>query len=122
MAPQADAEPPILEPGASTPIQVSTEPCETESDAGCRRKSDEVVEFTVVAVDKAILELVPYGLRDVAMDFVFSLSRGVEVASSSDNLFAPGAIDAVVENFIRGQRENPWAFVDGQASICIAST
>ncbi|CAD7700532.1 unnamed protein product [Ostreobium quekettii] len=106
---------PVLRPQESTAIEVSIKACGSQNDnETCALKADEAVEFTVMAIDKAILELVPHGLRDVAADYVFNLGLSFDVASSSDILHAPGAITGLVEKFVREQEENPWASIDSE--------
>ncbi|CAD7704742.1 unnamed protein product [Ostreobium quekettii] len=104
---------PIMAPQDATPISVSVGPCPgAEEPLSCNLSDGEDVEFTVVAVDKAVLELVPYELKDMALDFVFHLALSFDVVSSSEYLHAPGAITALVKRFMKEQEDNPWAVID----------
>lgn len=82
-------------PGKSTPIQVSVE-----------AKSAEV---TVIVVDKAILELVPHNLRDLAADFMLDLAMRFSTASTADFLVNPKAVSTLIDNFVARFGVNPWA-------------
>lgn len=108
---------PVLRPQESTMIEVAIKACGSQNEnETCALKTNEAVEFTVMVIDKAVLELVPHELRDVAADYAFSLALRWGVASSSSFLKAPGAITELIEKFVHEQEENPWARIDGEVS------
>lgn len=78
---------------------------------------NEDVEYTVVVVDKAALELVPYELQDIAKEFIFNLAADFDTSSSSNYLYAPGVLTALVEKFIRQQEEDPWDDIHSYVSF-----
>lgn len=82
-------------PGESTPIKVSVEA--------------ESAEVTIIAVDKAILELAPHKLRDLAADFMLDLAMKFSASSTADYLVTPKAISTLIDNFVDRFGVNPWA-------------
>ncbi|GMH44461.1 hypothetical protein BSKO_12413 [Bryopsis sp. KO-2023] len=88
----------VVPPGESTPIKI-----EVEGNDG------EAVEVTVIAVDKAALELVPLGLRDLAMEFLVAYHFAYfSFGDSSRHLVAPKAIQVTIDNFLAKARLDPW--------------
>ncbi|CAD7696314.1 unnamed protein product, partial [Ostreobium quekettii] len=115
-----DGGPPVMEPQGVTPIALSVPPCEEGGggDAACADLADdEEVQYTVAVVDKAVLELVPYELKDMALDFAFDLALRFEVTSSSAYLHAPGAIASVIERFVKEQEADPWALIESELHL-----
>lgn len=114
-------ETPVLGPGDSTTIALSVIKCDDngmeENTTSYDPTAEEDVEYTVVVVDKATLELIPYDLQDIAKDFIFDLAGEFSSSSSSDYLYAPGVPTALVEKFIRQQEENPWDYIDSIVSV-----
>ncbi|GMH46152.1 hypothetical protein BSKO_14120 [Bryopsis sp. KO-2023] len=94
-----EGDPPelVVPPGESTTLKV-----EVDGDEG----GD--VEVTVIAVDKAVLELVPLALRDLAMEFVLAYQGEFGLRDSSTSLVAPKAIQAVIDNFLAKAKLDPW--------------
>ncbi|GMH39924.1 hypothetical protein BSKO_07828 [Bryopsis sp. KO-2023] len=86
---------PVIAPGESTPVEVT---------------ASGPAEVTLVVVDKAILELVPLKLKDLAAEFVVNLAMRFSETSTSDFLVSPQAIETLVEKFLQRNELNPWAF------------
>ncbi|GMH44588.1 hypothetical protein BSKO_12540 [Bryopsis sp. KO-2023] len=87
----------VIPPGEKTTIQVNiTDP-----------EIDEA-EVTVIAVDKAILELLPYALKDLtgALEFTDILDFGF--SSSGADLVSPRAIEILIQDFMRKKKIDPW--------------
>ncbi|GMH44585.1 hypothetical protein BSKO_12537 [Bryopsis sp. KO-2023] len=88
----------VISPGEKTTIQVNiTDP-----------EIDEA-EVTVIAVDKAIFELLPHPLTDltdilefIAFPFEFAFRR------SGGDLMSPRAIEALIQDFMRKKEIDPW--------------
>lgn len=116
----SDGGVPVMAPGDSTPIVASVKPCGTndtgEKGEPCSQDMIQDLEYTVIAVDKGVLELIPYELQDLAEDFSVDLSTYFSHSSSSDYLYAPGALSELLANFIREQEENPWKDISSRVS------
>lgn len=91
-----------LEPGESTSIKVTV--------------GAESAELTVIVVDKAILELAPLPLRDLASEFVLDLAMRFSETTSSNLLVHPEAIDALLNYFKIRTSADPWAEI--VADVC----
>lgn len=86
---------PLIEPGLNASVRVDFD-----------RKGP--TEITVIAVDRAVLDLLPYPLKDVSKDFVADLASYFQYKSSSEYLVAPGAINAVTEANEARKSLDPW--------------
>eukprot|EP00210_Caulerpa_lentillifera_P001110 g1071.t1 len=86
---------PLIEPGLNASVRVDFD-----------RKSQ--TEITVIAVDKAVLDLLPYPLKDVSKDFVADLASYFQYKSSSEYLVAPDAINAVEKANEARKSLDPW--------------
>ncbi|GMH41747.1 hypothetical protein BSKO_09657 [Bryopsis sp. KO-2023] len=86
-----------ISPGESTAIQVNiTDP-----------EIDEA-EVTVIAVDKAILESLPYALKDVAKALELDAKFDVGFSNSGADLVSPKAIETLIHDFKKKQEMDPW--------------
>ena len=98
-------------PGNSTTIALSIKQCgdnkNEDNTTSCTLKLDKDVEYTVVVVDQAALELSPYELQDIAKEFRFNLVSSINPLSSSQYFYAPEVLTALLEKFIRQQEEDP---------------
>lgn len=65
-------------------------------------------EILVVAVDKSILELIPYPLQNVAGEFLLDLAQNYGFTSSSRHLIAPQAASTLLAHFTARSKLNPW--------------
>eukprot|EP00210_Caulerpa_lentillifera_P001100 g1061.t1 len=65
-------------------------------------------EVTLIAVDRAVLDLVPYPLQTVTLDIVMVLATSFHVRTINRNLVAPGAIQALIDNFYARKQVDPW--------------
>eukprot|EP00210_Caulerpa_lentillifera_P009050 g8637.t1 len=86
---------PLIEPGLNASVRVDFD-----------RKGP--TEITVIAVDKAVLDLLPYPLKDVSRDLVADLASYFQYKSSSEYLVAPGAINAITTANEARKNLDPW--------------
>jgi len=96
---QTAAGVPSLAPGAQAPINVSV---------SFEGKPVPNAEVTIVAVDKAILDLVPYSLRDVAASVVLRLAADLSANDDTGMRVAPAAIPQVFAAALRRLLADPW--------------
>ncbi|GMH44597.1 hypothetical protein BSKO_12549 [Bryopsis sp. KO-2023] len=87
----------VISPGEKTTIQVNIADPEIDE-----------AEVTVIAVDKAILELLPYALKDLtgALEFTDILDFGF--SSSGADLVSPRAIEILIQDFMHKKEIDPW--------------
>ncbi len=86
---------PLMEPGLNASVRVTFD-----------RKGP--VEITAFAIDTKILDLLPSPLKDVSDDFVSDLSDYFRYKSTSENMVAPGAIDAITKANEARKKLDPW--------------
>ncbi|GMH35163.1 hypothetical protein BSKO_03031 [Bryopsis sp. KO-2023] len=89
----------VLPPGETTKIEVQIQ----EGGPG-------EADVTVVAVDKAILDLIPHALQDVASDFVLDFTGSFAMEESAEYLVAPSAIKSLIQDFARRKKLDPWFY------------
>ncbi|GMH44595.1 hypothetical protein BSKO_12547 [Bryopsis sp. KO-2023] len=87
----------VIPPGEKTTIQVNIADPEVDE-----------AEVTVIAVDKAILESLPYALKDVAKDLELDAKFDVGFSNSGADLVSPKAIETLIHDFKKKQEMDPW--------------
>lgn len=86
----------VVPPGETTEIQV-----EVGNHTG-------QTEVTIIAVDKSILELLPYPLQAPSIEFILDLAESYTFEYSSQYLVAPNAIKILISHFLARKALNPW--------------
>ncbi|GMH44586.1 hypothetical protein BSKO_12538 [Bryopsis sp. KO-2023] len=87
----------VISPGESTAIQVNITDSEIDE-----------AEVTVIAVDRAILELLPYPLKDLTDLLEFTDFFPIGFSSSGVDLVSPRAIETLIQDFIRKREIDLW--------------
>lgn len=65
-------------------------------------------EVTIVVVNKALLDLIPYELAELDEKFVIDLAISSVVKDTSKFLIAPKALESLIDNFNERREINPW--------------
>lgn len=86
----------VIAPGETSEIEVGLEDNPGEA------------EVLVVAVDKSVLELIPYPLQNVANTFLLDLSERFGFTSTSRDLIAPQAARNLIDHFFARRDLDPW--------------
>ncbi|CAD7702674.1 unnamed protein product [Ostreobium quekettii] len=68
-----------------------------------------VSEVTIIAVDQAVLDVVPMPLKSLSSEFLLDLAASFNHESTSKFLIAPGAVTELLEGFTRHQELDPWS-------------
>ncbi|GMH44587.1 hypothetical protein BSKO_12539 [Bryopsis sp. KO-2023] len=87
----------VISPGEKTTIQVNIPDPEIDE-----------AEVTVIAVDKSILELLPYALKDLTEALELDAEFHVGFSNSGADLVSPKAIETLIHDFKRKQEMDPW--------------
>mmetsp|Transcript_14647 Transcript_14647/g.36469 ORF Transcript_14647/g.36469 Transcript_14647/m.36469 type:complete len:2268 (-) Transcript_14647:639-7442(-) len=100
----------VVAPGANATVSVAvTRAAGPGSEPGAPVGDAQV---TVVAVDKAVLDLAPYALKHLDAALTLDLKAALMASDSDSNRVAPGAIEAVFAMLLRRLGLDPWVEVD----------
>lgn len=102
---------PSAEPGANVTLQLQVNQANGTAAAGA--------EVTLIAVDQAMLDLMPYPLQDVADAMWPQLPAELSVQGMNELRASQVAIDAVFDTILRRLKIDPWVPADTQASHAI---
>eukprot|EP00210_Caulerpa_lentillifera_P009052 g8639.t1 len=92
---RTDDDTPVVGPGESTSIEIEVD-------------QEGRTEITVFAVDRAVLDLVPYPLQNITLDFLTNLATSFGVSNINRNLVPPQAIQVLIDNFLARREIDPW--------------
>eukprot|EP00210_Caulerpa_lentillifera_P009043 g8630.t1 len=92
---RTDDDTPVVGPGESTSIEIEVD-------------QEGRTEITVFAVDRAVLDLVPYPLQNITLDFLTNLATSFGVSNINRNLVPPQAIQVLINNFLARREIDPW--------------
>eukprot|EP00210_Caulerpa_lentillifera_P001088 g1049.t1 len=92
---RVDDDSAVIAPGENTTIEVQLD-------------REGRTEVTLIAVDRAVLDLVPYSLQNTTLDFLIDLATSFDFTTIDDYLVAPGAIQVLIDNFFARRQVDPW--------------
>jgi hypothetical protein len=102
--PAAAGEAVVVAPGAAASLSV------TVTGPGGAAVPD--AEVTFVAVDQAVLALVPYALRNVTQELVLQVASSMQASLGDESRVAAGAVEAVFQALARRHAADPWLPVE----------
>lgn len=113
------AEPLTVEPGRNVTLDVHVQrnASQPQPTASATASDGGGAEITLLAVDRSILDLLPYPLPDAARQMRPALPASFGLGGTDDSRVSQAAIDAVFETILRRLRADPWLPADTQVRL-----